>query len=149
MHLLITNIAQDFTKNGDEYKKVTGTNVTTGQETTKSIFNNLEDKWSLLEVNKIVELKMEKRGQFWNTIDILPAETPPPNKPGSAPLDEKTQKEIKETNEPKVARYIEEQEQRIRSMCASYAKDLACAGKIELNEMKTYADNFLKYIYGE
>jgi len=35
---------------------------------------------------------------------------------------------------------------KIRSMCVSYAKDLAVAGKIELKDIPKYADSFLNYI---
>jgi len=33
-----------------------------------------------------------------------------------------------------------------RAVAISYSKDLVCAGKIELNQMKAYADKFLEYI---
>ena len=91
MYLMITKVSQEFTKNGDEYKKVTGTNTATQQETTKSVFNNLESKWELLEEGRIVELKMEKHGQYWNVTDISPASAPEPNEtPATVPTQDNT-----------------------------------------------------------
>ena len=76
MHFQITKVSQEFTKNGDEFKKITGFNVETNQESTKSVFNNLEGKWGMLEEDRIVQLKLEKKGQYWNVVDILPPELP-------------------------------------------------------------------------
>ncbi len=38
---------------------------------------------------------------------------------------------------------------RIRSMAISYAKDLVVAGKVELKDIKAYADRFVAYILGK
>lgn len=38
---------------------------------------------------------------------------------------------------------------RIRSMSISYSKDLAVAGKIEIKDIKIYADKFLNWILGK
>ena len=40
-------------------------------------------------------------------------------------------------------------EEKRRSMAISYAKDLACHGKIGVEDMKRYANEFLKYMKGE
>ena len=70
MIIKITEVAQEFTKNGAGYRKVKGTSD--GREVTKSVFDNLNSKWSLLEEGAELEFKMEKKGQFWNVVDILP-----------------------------------------------------------------------------
>jgi len=69
MLVTITKVEQNFTKNGAEYQKVTGV-TDSGQETTKSIFDNLKDKWPLLQEHATLELKLEKKGQFWNVIGL-------------------------------------------------------------------------------
>lgn len=82
MIITITSVTQEFAKNGSEYRKVTGA-TGDGRETTKSIFNQLEEKWPLLVENATLEFVMEKRGQYWNVKDIktvgdnlpVPAET--------------------------------------------------------------------------
>jgi len=74
----VSSIEQAFTSSGAEYKKLKVTDEN-GKETTKTVFDNLQDKWSLLIEGAYLEFKMEKRGQFWNVIDILPLdETPAP-----------------------------------------------------------------------
>ena len=88
MIITITKVETAETTNGNEYRKVTGTATNREgevRETTKSVLDNLKDKWPLLVENATLEFKMEKKGQFWNVIDIkpitredLPAERPPP-----------------------------------------------------------------------
>ena len=41
---------------------------------------------------------------------------------------------------------ISTDEERIRSVCLSYSKDLAVAGKIEIKDIKTHASIFLSFI---
>jgi len=77
MNGLITNVEQAFTTKGAEYRKVTILDDK-GKTTTKNVFDNLKEEWSLLEENKYREFKMEKSGQFWNVIDVLEVETPEP-----------------------------------------------------------------------
>jgi len=79
MIITIQNIEQEFTKTGKEYLKVTGVDGN-GKETTKSIFDNLQSKWPLVKENTTLEFKMQKNGQFWNVVDILPIsnQLPPP-----------------------------------------------------------------------
>lgn len=72
MFVTIQTISQEFASNGAEYKKVTGI-TGDGKQTTKNVFDNLKDKWGLLQENKTVEFVMEKKGQFWNVIDIKEA----------------------------------------------------------------------------
>lgn len=77
MIVTISQISQEFTKNGAEYRKITGA-TGDGKETTKSIFDNLQDKWGLLKEGATLNFKMVKKGQFWNVEDINPVELPPP-----------------------------------------------------------------------
>jgi len=89
----VSSIEQAFTSSGAEYKKLKVMDEN-GKETTKTVFDNLQDKWSLLTEGAYLEFKMEKRGQFWNVIDILPLdETPQVAPKGSEPpLVEKAKK---------------------------------------------------------
>lgn len=48
------------------------------------------------------------------------------------------------TGQPKTS-YLNEDE-KIRTMVLAYAKDLCVAGKIELGEVQTVADNFFSYV---
>lgn len=80
MILTITEVTQEFTKNGAEYRKVTGT--TEEGETTKSVFDNLKFLWPLLVEGKEIELKLVKKGQFWNVINLKPADEPWPEETG-------------------------------------------------------------------
>ena len=75
MNGLITGVEQAFTAKGAEYKKVTVLDDK-GKTTIKNVFDNLSEKWPLLEENKYREFKMEKSGQFWNVKDILEIEIP-------------------------------------------------------------------------
>jgi hypothetical protein len=54
-------------------------------------------------------------------------------------------KEVEASNAPKA---VSEQEQRVPSMCVSYAKDLCVAGKVEYKDLKAVAKNLLT-IYEE
>lgn len=84
MIVTITKVSQEFTKNGDEYRKVTGAtsdNKGGTRETTKSIFNQLKDKWGLLVEGKTLEFTMEQKGQFWNVVDIKEPDLPPSKEP--------------------------------------------------------------------
>ena len=72
MLVTITRVTQDFTKSGAEYLKVKGV-TGDGKETTKSVFDNLKDKWPLLKEHATLDFKMEKKGQFWNVTNITPA----------------------------------------------------------------------------
>ena len=81
MIITITHVEQAFTKNGDEYRKVVGI-TGDGRETTKSVFNQLKDKWGMLQENATLDFKMVKKGQFWNIEDInLPQVSAPAEKP--------------------------------------------------------------------
>jgi len=71
MIVTITEVGQQFTRTGAEYKVVKGT-TDKGQETTKSVFDILQDKWPLLVKGATLDFKMEKKGQFWNVVDINP-----------------------------------------------------------------------------
>jgi hypothetical protein len=96
----VLRVEQEFTRNGDEYKKVT-IQKEDGQETTKSVFNQLEDKWGLLECGATLNFQMEKKGQYWNVVDISKAErsAPPPEtsqKPSQQRESSSSQKPISE-----------------------------------------------------
>src|SRR3990167_8153030 len=71
MIITITEVSQEFASNGSEYRKVKGT-TTDGKETTKSIFNNLEDSWGLLKEGAVLDFAMVKKGQYWNVSEIKP-----------------------------------------------------------------------------
>lgn len=80
MKITISEVEQAFTKTGAEYVKIKGV-TTEGRELTKSVFDNLADKWELLTEGALLDFKMQKSGQFWNVVDITPAEMPPPQEP--------------------------------------------------------------------
>ena len=84
MIITITELTQEFTKSGAEYVKAKGV-TQDGQESTKSIFNNLKDSWPLLEVGATLDFTMEKKGQFWNVTAINPAGEKPAIKPSIKP----------------------------------------------------------------
>ncbi len=69
MIITITQVIQEFTKNGAEYLKVKGTTAD-GKEITKSVFDNLEESWELLQEGATLDFKLEKKGQFWNVAGI-------------------------------------------------------------------------------
>jgi len=77
----IQTISQEFTKTGAEYQKVTGI-TGDGRPTTKSVFDNLKDKWELLKENATLDFTMVQKGQFWNVTDIKPIELSSPTEPG-------------------------------------------------------------------
>ena len=77
MKLTLTKVSQEFTKNGAECRKITGTDAD-GKETTKFIFDNLKFAWGLLVEGKEIELKLVQKGQFWNVINMKPANEPWP-----------------------------------------------------------------------
>jgi len=93
----VVSVAEEFTQKGAPYKKVTVVDGT-GKQTTKNIFSQLEDKWDLLEDGKTLDFKMEKKGQFWNVVDITKPNLPPPQS-DKAVLPEH-QKEIDRAQEP-------------------------------------------------
>jgi hypothetical protein len=68
MIVKITKVIQEFTRNGAGYRKVKG--ISNGKEVTKSVFDNLQDRWELLKEGAEIDFTMEKKGQFWNVIDI-------------------------------------------------------------------------------
>lgn len=86
MIILINKVTDETTTGGKPYKKVTGINVETQKEVTKSVFDNLVEKWPMLEVNKTVDLKLEQKGNYWNVVDILLPQTPPAVNPGASTM---------------------------------------------------------------
>lgn len=96
MIVTITNVSQEFTKTGAEYRKITGT-TPDGKEVTKTIFDNLKFLWHLLEEGKSVEFKMVQKGQFWNVINIKNADEPWPEDTSAVANDEV----VKKPTEPK------------------------------------------------
>ena len=95
----VVSVKEEFTTKGDPYKKVEVLDGT-GKQTTKNIFSQLEDKWPLLENGKTLEFKMEKKGQFWNVVDIFMPELPEP-KPAGAPLPAQQREIEKATADPR------------------------------------------------
>ena len=126
MIITIQEIHQEFTKNGDEYIKIKGT-TGDGKETTKSIFNNLKDKWHLLKQNATLDFKMEKKGQFWNVVDIsaITDKLPPPQEPKILPEHKAEIEKAKSTVEPNAVAV--KGDSKNRSFALSYAKDISCA----------------------
>ena len=147
MILTIQSISQEFTKNGDEYYKVTGVSDS-GQQTTKSVFNNLQDKWGLLQENATLEFKLEKKGQFWNVIDILPAPgLPEPAVPIQPPpqIDEPTEDDYPFEKPPKFQ--VDARQHDIHKQVALYcAVRLTCHGLMELSKLKQNAEMLLRYL---
>ncbi len=84
MIVTITEVTQEFTKTGEEYKKVKGTTAD-GKETTKSIFNHMKSYWELLVPGAMLDFTMEKRGQFWNVTDIKRVKAQPPQSDAPQP----------------------------------------------------------------
>lgn len=72
MIFTIKESQEAFTAKDVKYLKVTGVNDK-GEVSTKNIFNNLEDKWGLLIADNTVDFKMEKKGNYWNVVDIQAA----------------------------------------------------------------------------
>jgi hypothetical protein len=140
MIVVIQSVEQEFTKNGAEYRKVTGVDGN-GKQTTKNVFDNLQDKWGLLQENATLEFKMEKKGQFWNVADITPSLNPP-NKP-----------EVVEESMPpqdwKPEIPVDESSVRIRSMCVSYAKDMADNGMIPIDSIGKVSEYMVGYVKGK
>ena len=151
MIVTIQSISSEATKTGAEYKKVTGV-TPAGKQTTKSVFDNLKAQWPLLKENATLDFKMQKNGQYWNVIEITVPNLPPPQEANPAPdLPPPLPKEYMVEAAVKTGAKIipDQNEIRNRSMAIAYSKDLAVAGKIELKQLKEYADKFLAYIKGE
>ena len=143
MNGLITGVEQAFTAKGAEYKKVTVLDDK-GKTTTKNVFDNLSEKWPLLEENKYREFKMEKRGQFWNVIDVLEVDMPEAQPPDKV-LPEH-QKIISEEVKGKPAPQELGMWFKHKAFSLSYAKDLACHGVIERNEIYKVAEEMLDWL---
>ncbi len=127
----VVSVREDFTSKGAEFKKV---EVVDGQgkTTTKNIFDNLSEKWGLLEDGKTLDFKMEKKGQFWNVVDI----TVPTLK--EAQSDQEMLPEHKEAVRKATEPNISDSElMKLRSMALAYSKDLACAHIAVGSEMKS------------
>ena len=154
----VVSVEGAFTRNGDEFKKVTVADGQ-GKQTTKSVFNNLEDKWPLLVEGATLEFKMEKKGQFWNTVDVLSVgdQLPPPQSPHKVLPQHKGEIE-KAVNEIE-AEYFDQTRDRdglplsvkLRTFSFSYCKDLACeaikAGKSKtIDEIIEASKRVEKYI---
>ena len=72
MIITIKEVTKEFTKNRNEYLKVMGF-TGDGKPTTKSVFDNLKDKWELIKEDTTLEFIMQKSEKgFWNVVDIKP-----------------------------------------------------------------------------
>jgi len=105
--LTITKVTQEFTKTGAEYRKITG-NDKDGKETTKSVFDNLKFLWPLLVEGKEIELKLVQKGQFWNVINIKPADEPWPEDTEAVKPEEVAKPKVEPRSEPKKERNPQE-----------------------------------------
>ncbi len=152
---LITSVEDDDYQ-GKAFKKVTlGTGevlkVKYGRE------GALKDKWPLLGVGVAIHFKMKdfiKQGEAFpfvedievTDISTVASELPELVKVGGAVIPTT----IAPVEPPEVKwAGISPAEEKRRSMAISYAKDLACHGKIGVEDMKRYANDFLKYMKGE
>ena len=161
MILVIQTVSQEFTKNGAEYRKITGV-TDKGQQTTKSVFNNLEAKWEMLRENATVELKLEQKGQFWNVVDILPVSVPeerPPIKPEpqedepslgdiEPPYPKPFKSDATTTDKPKFQGDARQHDIH-RQVALKCAVELASHGLIKLSELKSTSKMSLEYRDGE
>ena len=164
MIITLTKVSQEFAKNGSEYRKVTGA-TGDGRETTKSIFNQLEDKWPLLVEGATLEFSMEKKGQYWNVTDIKPISevlNKEPAKLETAELDDETKADVKQAYKDATDKMSkgdwDEKDKRTRKSIEKQTS-LNCAIKMaELNQAKEVgattskviatAKEFEKYLEG-
>lgn len=133
----ITSVEDDDYQ-GKAFKKVTlGTgevfNVKYGQG------GALKAKWPILQVGVAIKFTMGVYNgkPFVQDIATVEGELLPPAQKTTVP------------EEPPKWAGISADEERRRSVSISYAKDLACHGKIGIDEMKRFANEFLKYMKGE
>lgn len=154
MIVTIQTVSQEFTKDGAEYYKVIGV-TEKGEQTTKLVFSNLEDKWAMLQENATLEFKLLKKGQFWNVVDILPAPATPPATAPVTPLPQIDEPEVlPETpvsptgEKPKFQ--VDGRTHDIHRQVALYCTvSLTCAGLMSLGKLQQNADMLLKYLDGE
>lgn len=105
--------------NGREWTKTT----ITGED--GSQFQSFDTKLSSLVEGSIINAEIEVKGKYvnikkWEMVDGLVSNPLP----------------------------LPKQDNKNKSMALSYAKDLACAGKIELDQIKAYATKFEEYLNG-
>ena len=131
MIITITEVTQRVASNGKDYLVVKGSNPE-GKEKTYKVFDNLIEGWSLLVEGAAIDFTLEKKGDYWNVTGFKPAEGKPTAQPPK----------------PESTKSTQGGDTRDRAVALSYAKDLACHGKIELGDMRKYADGFLDYILG-
>ena len=102
--------------------------------------------------NLPVNISKEKNDAgYWNikTLVIGTAQAPPPVSPPPAqpalttPVVNPVIKAAKE-----LGAVPDKGDKKDRAMAISYAKDLAVAGKIEITDIRKYADKFVEYIVG-
>jgi hypothetical protein len=144
MLIKITKVEELTSKQGNPYKKVTG--IVDGKEKSVNIYSKIQDKWEFLIEGDVVDLVFSEDRKWIN--DIIPQEKPP-EPPQEAPKSKSTP--IKEEINPLVREAkklgaVKLGDEKIRSMCIAYSKDMACAKIIELKDIQTYANKFLEYI---
>jgi len=76
MLFTIKEVKEMHSDKAGEYLQIVGF-TGDGKPSTKNIFNSMKDKWSLLKEDTTVELKMQKKGEFWNVTDIIEPNLPP------------------------------------------------------------------------
>lgn len=83
MIVLVKSIEEKPTKSGEStYLEVIGTNIKTQKEGKTRVFDDLKEKWEIIQPNKMIDFSMKKNGQYWNVVDIkIATETPPPVQP--------------------------------------------------------------------
>uniref|UniRef100_A0A6M3LYL4 Uncharacterized protein n=1 Tax=viral metagenome TaxID=1070528 RepID=A0A6M3LYL4_9ZZZZ len=140
MIVTIQEVTDEFTKSGAPYKKVKGV-TGDGRETTKSVFDNLEEKWELLKEGATLQFHVEKKGQFWKVTDIEPVTAPPPTEPGK-PLPEQ-QAEV-----DKALAHVRQPQGVEIGKCENQVIQLFCAGKLSAMFGEKIAIELTRYVRG-
>ena len=76
MLFTIKEVKEMHSDKAGEYLQILGF-TGDGKPSTKNIFNSMKDKWPILKEDATVELKMQKKGEFWNVVDITDPGLPP------------------------------------------------------------------------
>ena len=94
-------------------------------------WHDLSSKYEMLRnsENRTLKLTIEQKGRFTNVLDAELEENPPAIEPATL--------------------VVSDNDCRLRTFTTAYAKDLAVAGKIQVNDILTWAEVFFRYLKGE
>lgn len=150
MIILVKHIEQKTASNGNPYLDITGLDVKNNKDTRKLIFSELQEKWGLVQENKMVELVLKqtyKDGKSnWNVSDIKPAqETPPPTTPEIPEEHRETPQATKELK----SQTRDSSGQTQRSISMSYAITLVGEKVITPDKLLSYAEVINRWITGD